>query len=498
MTFEQFLKYDIDLDPLGIMIERDADKAMPYLCTPVDARIFGDVGVDGIHFCFVRGFDETVFAVTPMYLSWGEEVHPVAKNFTDFLRLILACGHAAALDQVHAWDEAQFEAYLAKEPAADDFQIRFDRERLAALDEIREKLGLTPMEDPFAYIKALQAEFDYSRIKYTKEYYDYMPENEELPPWNVFFGGGFWERGGAEQPGEDIPIRRRFSWGGRSFYIPAVYSCAKGLVVDICVEVPAQDIRAYMEKEARLRENDADLTDEQQMPMIEENPMTIGYHFEIAVNGKPLKGGRIYSSDLSWNPLTQRENDMEASGLLEHYGLDSVNGWRISRCSLPWATLRKPKIRSLNITLTRMPNMLPGPKFLASAPGDSITFTHPTTNMEHTLTVYKYKRHKTPKMFLYDSDFYFPGNYTTMSCTLSPDLSEDAFSIDDRVQGDQPRPKQIDRDPDGPTAIHLLHPLLPGPPHFACSSFHFEPEYDVDWQIVFYEKPWPDITVELM
>ena len=33
-------------------------------------------------------------------------------------------------------------------------------------------MKLTPMEQPWVYIKKLQASFDYSKIKYTEDYYD--------------------------------------------------------------------------------------------------------------------------------------------------------------------------------------------------------------------------------------------------------------------------------------------------------------------------------------
>ncbi|WP_222860695.1 hypothetical protein [Paenibacillus antibioticophila] len=47
----------------------------PYFCTPKGARMIGWAGVDGIHFCFVRGFGEMVFAVSPMNTA-GNYVHP--------------------------------------------------------------------------------------------------------------------------------------------------------------------------------------------------------------------------------------------------------------------------------------------------------------------------------------------------------------------------------------------------------------------------------------
>ena len=54
LTYRQFLKTDVDLSPLGVM--RVDAPFEPYFCTPKGARVFGRSGVDGIHFCFVRGF----------------------------------------------------------------------------------------------------------------------------------------------------------------------------------------------------------------------------------------------------------------------------------------------------------------------------------------------------------------------------------------------------------------------------------------------------------
>lgn len=88
-TFEKFLRSGIDLSLIGI--ERREDNAS-YFCTPKGASIFGWAGVDGIHYCFVRGFGGMVFAVSPMN-SAQDFVHPIARDFADFLRLLLACGN---------------------------------------------------------------------------------------------------------------------------------------------------------------------------------------------------------------------------------------------------------------------------------------------------------------------------------------------------------------------------------------------------------------------
>ena len=49
-------------------------------------------------------------------------VHPLARNFADFLRLLLACSDEAALEQAWMWDEAQFEAFLQDNPPTQEQQ----------------------------------------------------------------------------------------------------------------------------------------------------------------------------------------------------------------------------------------------------------------------------------------------------------------------------------------------------------------------------------------
>ena len=127
----------------AVGIERREDNT-PYFCTPKGASVFGWTGIDGIHFCFLRGFGDMVFVVSPMNTA-PDYVHPVAKNFSDFLRLILVCGDVAAVEQAWMWDKIQFEAFLQENPITQGQQ--------QTLSEIVEKLKLKPMEQPWSYIK---------------------------------------------------------------------------------------------------------------------------------------------------------------------------------------------------------------------------------------------------------------------------------------------------------------------------------------------------------
>lgn len=217
-TFQKFLQSKIDLSSVGLEFREDN---APYFCTPKGSSIFGWAGVDGIHFCFIRSFGSMVFSINPMNSS-PNFVHPLARNFSDFLSLILACGDASTLEQSWMWNEAQFEAFLQDNPPT--------QEQQRTLSELAEKMKLKPMEHPWAYIKELQTSFDYSKIKYTEDYYDtdMNPDAEPtIPEWKVYFDGNFWGHSGKDRAGAEIRVDKQFEWAGHHWTIPAVYSCIR-------------------------------------------------------------------------------------------------------------------------------------------------------------------------------------------------------------------------------------------------------------------------------
>ena len=153
---------DLNIDHTAIGLIQPGEAYYRYFCTPRGAEIIGWAGVDGIHYCTIPEFGEMIFAVSPMNV--GDYVHPIAENFLDLLRLLLSCGDMAALEQCYAWDEEQFKAFLIDYPIT--------KEQQAILDTLREAFDLEPIEDAFAYVKALQKSFELSKIPYTEDYYD--------------------------------------------------------------------------------------------------------------------------------------------------------------------------------------------------------------------------------------------------------------------------------------------------------------------------------------
>ena len=340
--YQKFLRKHLDLSSLSVMRQEDND---PYFCTPKGASIFGWAGVDGIHFCFVRGFGETVFAVSPM--NGGKDcVHVIARDFSDFLRLLLATGDSAALEQAWQWDEAQFDAFLAENPPTD--------EQKAVLSQITTVFSLTPMERPWQYLRKLQAEFDLSKLKFTEDFYD--PEmNPDAPEqkedWKVYFDGSFWGHHGRERAGREMPVQKWFSWAGRDWFVPSVYVCSKGIVVDFCMRTEASALRGFMEKWGIDPESDEsiDFSRDEREQMEREPPLSLDFSPSLTLNGTTLRTS--HGCGVIFLP-EQPGFCADAEPAMAHYGLDRAYGWSIRRAAFPFVTKRAPKLKSLAVTMT--------------------------------------------------------------------------------------------------------------------------------------------------
>lgn len=163
--YEQYRELMLDGSWIGLEAPNPNDEG-PYFCTPVGAQIIG--WDNGIHYCFLDEFGQMVFCVNPE--PCGEQyVYPLARDFRDFLRLILAVRNTNPLQQMIGWDKAQYLDFLCSEQALGEDS---SKQASAVLDAISDKLGLTPMEQPFEYVKKIQQEFPYQSIVYSNEYYD--------------------------------------------------------------------------------------------------------------------------------------------------------------------------------------------------------------------------------------------------------------------------------------------------------------------------------------
>ena len=164
--YERYKKLNIDGSHIGLEKGDEID----YFCTPVGSKVIG--WDNGIHYCFIDGFDEMVFCVNPDTCC-DFYVYPLARNFTDFLSLILATKNTNVMQQIIIWDKQEYDDFIS---APDNVEYENSEEVVAALNAIR-TLGITETENPFAYIKDIQKDFTYDKIQFTNEYYDTLGLN---------------------------------------------------------------------------------------------------------------------------------------------------------------------------------------------------------------------------------------------------------------------------------------------------------------------------------
>ena len=162
LLYEKYKNLKID----GSWIGLEAGAQTPYFCTPIGAEIIG--WDNGIHYCFIKGFGDMVFCVNPEPCC-DYNVYPIARNFCDFLGLILATGNTNTLQQIIWWDKKRFEDFV-NSPEEQEYRVR--PEVQGVLSTIRKGIDITPIDTPFEYVKDLQSNFPYEQIPFTNEYYD--------------------------------------------------------------------------------------------------------------------------------------------------------------------------------------------------------------------------------------------------------------------------------------------------------------------------------------
>lgn len=141
--YENYLALSIDK---GLLCLEQENPSGPYFCYPANAQPIGFEGA--ILYCFLPEYGEMVFACNPESCA-DTYVYPLAKNFQDFIRLILACGTANPVEQIVRMDQNRFDEHRAAE------RKLLTAEQKAAAQQLQHEFGLLPMENPFEYVKAV-------------------------------------------------------------------------------------------------------------------------------------------------------------------------------------------------------------------------------------------------------------------------------------------------------------------------------------------------------
>lgn len=493
--YQTFQAKNIDLSPLGV----NPGEEYPYFCTPVGAKIIGWAGVDGIHYIFIRGFGDMVFSVSPMN-GYGDYVHPISRSFKDFLALLAALGDASVLDQA---------CHLAKDDfdkLAQEAQPREDS-AIAAVDALKSQCRLPIIDDPYQYIKALQAEFDYSKFIFTKDYYDLdmNPESIADQPWQVYFDNGFYGSKKRCKPCREIPVGISFEFMGTYHLVPAVYIGSKGLIVDICIRAEKTAIQAFIEK-YNTSANSGEINRFQERELEQLNPLDIRENLSLTFNSQELRSTGGYS--LVFNPCISEEErqDVYAEAAVRHYDLDQNSGWCIWRHEFVW-TNRKPSQKSLDsgfslsLRLTSLPRTFTAGELNFN--DGTATVTNPIDGVEHTVTVCNSVRESYDIRF--GDGFDHPNFATKLTYTVSPDLPDGVFRICDPEPSDPSRPAAgserekylylpkarnsavlgIIGGADGPTAVFISQTAKEPERHITMSSLSFDENKSVRWLAVF-------------
>ena len=500
MNYAEFKGLGIDLGALGAEGGRNAVR---YTCTPKGAKIFGWAGVDGIHFCTAKGYGEKIFAVSPM--NPGRDcVQPIARDMDDFLRLLLACGDTAALEQAWMWDEAQFEDFLRENPPTET--------QRAVMREIAEKCGLTPMERPWRYLKEVREETDCTGLRFEKEYEELLhPAVETLREWAVYYECGFGGKRPRRRPGREVVLGKTFTWGGEEWLAPAMYCCGEGLVLDLLKKVPAELLNRFAEKWG-LDENGTpqrELTPAEQEQMENENPLEERFRAEVTVNGRRLRQSTDYG--VCWVPgLPESARwDGEAEQVVTHYGLERNCGWVIWRVCCPWDG-RKMTPKTAELTMAAEKMAVDGGTFTAE-PGKTVLLTDPRTGLTHTLRVLSVTQ-ETVECGPLPGGVQLPTNYCEMRYTLEPPLPAGEMLLQDAAPGDTVRTAvkadglsaeesaciAIIVGTDGPTAVFVSGCAAGEDVRVACSAVRYEPVETVTWWVRFMARPKEDKTVALL
>jgi len=293
--------------------------------------------------------------------------------------------------------------------------------------------------------------------------------------------------------------------GGGKLAHPVVYLCAKGLVADVCRRAPAARVEEFLRRWLPALQQDG-LTPEEAGQLEKENPLELSFSVQAQVNGRPLAPAN--GCAFSWIPPAllpagvQPEEEVRAA--MRHYALDENCAWMVRRVAFSWATRRAPRIRDLRLHLDVQPTALAAARFSSPAVGEIVRFAHPVTGVQHTLTVQGYEKKNVDHRGFGVQGFEYPGHFTAMTYTLSPDAQ---VRVCDENNSDQPRPAPggassghaaaigIIGGEDGPTAI-----LLSGDEsrmRIACSALRFEPAETVNWRVEVYERLREPVEIQI-
>lgn len=141
--YEKFRNSSLDTSAVGLTVGSEFSY---FGATPEGARVVAWAEVYGIHFCRKENSD-AIYVVEPDAPK-DQAVHTVARNFPEFLGLIVACNHASLLWQAHEMSRTEFESFMQEHKPS-----MKQRSVLRAIGNIYHP---PVVADPYSYLKNLK------------------------------------------------------------------------------------------------------------------------------------------------------------------------------------------------------------------------------------------------------------------------------------------------------------------------------------------------------
>ena len=304
----------------------------------------------------------------------------------------------------------------------------------------------------------------------------------------VYFSGGFFHHIQNEKKGQRTSVNINFTKDRKNWYIPAFYTCPKGIVFDVCVQTSYAGFKNYI---ANL-DTDTEI----------KNPMEHNFNSRLIRNKK-----MIMCQQLQCITYTPDNTDCkEALKLVKHYKLSVDSCWSIYRLCFPCHTKSKTEILSLQI--------LAETEFITAAmfrisEGDEIQIHHPVTGKDYTLKALSI----TDESFNFgNTEYTYPSHYKMLRYSLSPEPDDLGFIVRDTANSDPVKKPAAEYrlipesscsigiigGADGPDVVTAGHaPSESERAYTVCSALHFSPPDDVLWKFIFMTKTQEDRTISI-
>jgi len=265
----------------------------------------------------------------------------------------------------------------------------------------------------------------------------------------VYFDGSLYGgHANGHKCAQEIDLDLHFVWNGARFFVPALYLCAQGVVVDVIKSVDRGEVAAYLQKYAPLLEKRPDRKTE--LWAQAENPLRMEFDANLMIGKNPARVSHSSSAVSIPKDLYPQEDGVQEA--FAHYGCDEGQAHAILRLHFPWQTKRRPKKLSLALCLSPRPCRLPVEKTFSACVGCApfdVPFTHPQSGQESVLHVLGMTQEVLPQSAFGREDCEYPTHFCLLRYAVDP--APAGLLLRDVCDGDAPR--RISREKYAPEAI---------------------------------------------